>query len=189
MGVTFTTKKNCQCSYSSHTLYQSSSFPFLAPLFFFFGSPHLLCFVLCLTPHTDRASFNNVGLWIEVVRAERGTDVLIMLVGNKTDLSEKRQVSTEDGENKAREEGVLFVETSAKGGYNIKALFRRLATSLPSSTGGGAGGSGNGTGGGGGGARGPLQAESNLIDIKLKPVPPPDGGAGAAGGGGCFRCL
>ena len=38
----------------------------------------------------DRVTFNNVGLWIEAVRAERGNDVLIMLVGNKTDLANKR---------------------------------------------------------------------------------------------------
>ena len=48
-----------------------------------------------------------------------------MLVGNKTDLSvlpDKRQVSSDDGEKKAKEEGVLFMETSAKGGYNIKQV-------------------------------------------------------------------
>ena len=71
------------------------------------------------------ASFASVSRWIEDVRAERGSDVVIMLVGNKTDLAvvpEKRQVSSEDGEKKAKEEGVLFMETSAKGGYNIKQV-------------------------------------------------------------------
>jgi GTPase SAR1 family protein len=38
----------------------------------------------------DRGTFNNVGHWIEAVRAERGNDVLIMLVGHKTDLADKR---------------------------------------------------------------------------------------------------
>ena len=47
-----------------------------------------------------------------------------MLVGNKTDLSDKRQVSTEDGERKAKELNVMFIETSAKAGYNVKQLFR-----------------------------------------------------------------
>ena len=71
---------------------------------------------------TSRGSFTNVSRWIEDVRVERGSDVVIMLVGNKTDLSEKRLVSTDDGERKAREDGVLFMETSAKGGYNIKQV-------------------------------------------------------------------
>ena len=37
----------------------------------------------------------------------------------------------EEGEDKASKEGVLFIETSAKAGFNIKALFRKLASSLP----------------------------------------------------------
>lgn len=42
------------------------------------------------TPATDRASFLNTSNWIEDVRSERGPDVVIMLVGNKTDLSDRR---------------------------------------------------------------------------------------------------
>ncbi len=60
-----------------------------------------------------------------------GSDVIIILVGNKTDLSEKRQVSIEEGEDKATKDSILFIETSAKAGFNIKALFRKLASSLP----------------------------------------------------------
>ncbi len=44
-------------------------------------------------------------------------------VGNKTDLADKRQVSTEDGERKAKELNVMFIETSAKAGYNVKQVF------------------------------------------------------------------
>uniref|UniRef100_A0A7E4W0T2 Ras-related protein Rab-11A n=1 Tax=Panagrellus redivivus TaxID=6233 RepID=A0A7E4W0T2_PANRE len=54
-----------------------------------------------------------------------------MLVGNKTDLADKRQVSTEEGERKAKELNVMFIETSAKAGYNVKQLFRRIASALP----------------------------------------------------------
>ncbi|GLE08617.1 hypothetical protein PINS_up019921 [Pythium insidiosum] len=53
-----------------------------------------------------------------------------MLVGNKTDISDRRQVSIEEGADKAKEENVMFIETSAKAGFNIKALFRKLATVL-----------------------------------------------------------
>lgn len=83
------------------------------------------------------------------MRAERGNDVIIVLVGNKTDISEKRfpdsrvvipyllhyhffrQVSTEEGEKKAKEFNVMFMETSAKVGYNVKALFKKIALALP----------------------------------------------------------
>jgi GTPase SAR1 family protein len=79
----------------------------------------------------DRASFLNTSKWIEDVRNERGNDVIIVLVGNKTDANERRQVSVEEGEDKSTKEGILFIETSAKAGFNIKALFRKLATALP----------------------------------------------------------
>ncbi len=56
------------------------------------------------------------------MRTERGNDVIIMLVGNKTDLQDKRQVTTEEGEKKAKELNVMFIETSAKSGYNVKQV-------------------------------------------------------------------
>lgn len=54
-----------------------------------------------------------------------------MLVGNKTDLADKRAVSTADGEARARELKTLFIETSAKVAHNVKSLFRRVAQALP----------------------------------------------------------
>jgi len=84
----------------------------------------------------NRQSFLNTSKWLDDVRTERGEDVVIILVGNKTDLGDKyRQVSTKEGEEKAMENGILFIETSAKVGYNIKALFMKLAENLPTKTG------------------------------------------------------
>jgi len=80
---------------------------------------------------TNRSSFLNTVKWIDDVRSERGSDVIMMLVGNKTDLSDKRQVSIEEGEAKAREYDIMFIETSAKAGFNIKPLFRKVASALP----------------------------------------------------------
>uniref|UniRef100_A0A1A8GKA7 RAB6C, member RAS oncogene family n=1 Tax=Nothobranchius korthausae TaxID=1143690 RepID=A0A1A8GKA7_9TELE len=80
---------------------------------------------------TNVNSFQQTTKWIDDVRTERGTDVIIMLVGNKTDLADKRQVSIEEGERKAKELNVMFIETSAKAGYNVKQLFRRVAAALP----------------------------------------------------------
>lgn len=80
---------------------------------------------------TNRESFAQVNKWIEDVRAERGSDVIIVLVGNKTDLNDSRQVSTEEGEKKARDLTVMFMETSAKVGHNVKALFKKIAVALP----------------------------------------------------------
>ncbi|KAF3951525.1 hypothetical protein CMV_022836 [Castanea mollissima] len=78
-----------------------------------------------------RQTFLNTSKWIEEVRTERGSDVIIVRVGNKTDLVEKSQVSIGEGEAKARELNVMFIETSAKAGFNIKALFRKIAAASP----------------------------------------------------------
>lgn len=83
---------------------------------------------------TNRASFTSTFKWIEDVRAERGDDVVVILVGNKCDLPEKREVSTEEAEQKAQDYHVLFLEVSAKVGTNVKSLFRKVANALPHPT-------------------------------------------------------
>ncbi|KAM4772486.1 LOW QUALITY PROTEIN: ras-related protein Rab-6B [Rhinophrynus dorsalis] len=80
---------------------------------------------------TNLNSFHQTSKWIDDVRTERGSDVIIMLVGNKTDLADKRQITIEEGEQRAKELSVMFIETSAKTGYNVKQLFRRVASALP----------------------------------------------------------
>ncbi len=55
----------------------------------------------------------------------------MIIVGNKIDLAEKRQVSTEDGQALANELSTMFTETSAKVGINVKQLFKDLAATLP----------------------------------------------------------
>ncbi|XP_072519383.1 ras-related protein Rab-41 isoform X3 [Salminus brasiliensis] len=102
---------------------------------------------------TNLNSFQQTSKWIDDVRTERGSDVIIMLVGNKTDLADKRQVSVEAAEKKARELSVMYIETSAKAGYNVKQLFRRVAAALPGmdST--------------------PEKSKEDMIDIKLEKPP------------------
>ncbi|KAG4305614.1 hypothetical protein PORY_001170 [Pneumocystis oryctolagi] len=80
---------------------------------------------------TNRSSFINTSKWIDDVKAERGNDVIIVIVGNKTDLSNKRQVTTNEGEKMAKELKILFMETSAKTGHNVKPLFKDIAEVLP----------------------------------------------------------
>ena len=100
-------------------------------------------------------SFHNTRKWIDDVRGERGQDVIVVLVGNKTDLGDKREVPTQMGEEEARKSGAIFMETSAKVGANVKALFRRIAQALP------------GMEGEGGGAEGQSQSELRIIKPRL----------------------
>lgn len=80
---------------------------------------------------TSQKSFAQTRKWVDDVRGERGNDVIIVLVGNKTDLSEKREVTQQQGEEEAKKHNLMFIETSAKVGHNVKALFKRIAQALP----------------------------------------------------------
>lgn len=92
-----------------------------------------LCPLLTESPlvPVDAKSFQNTRKWIDDVRAERGNDVIIVLVGNKTDLNDKREVTTQQGEDEAKKNNLMFIETSAKLGHNVKTLFKRIAQALP----------------------------------------------------------
>jgi len=80
---------------------------------------------------TNRQSFLSTTKWIDDVRSERGNDVIIVLVGNKADLSDKRQVTLEEATAKSTQMNIMFMETSAKAGHNVKSLFKKIAMSLP----------------------------------------------------------
>ncbi|EOA17408.1 hypothetical protein CARUB_v10005710mg [Capsella rubella] len=122
----------------------------------------------------NRQTFLNTSKWIEDVHRERGQgDVIIVLVGNKTDLVDKRQVSISEGEDKGKEYGVMFIETSAKENFNIKALFRKIAAALP-----GVDSYSLGT------------KSEDMVDVNLRTTSnlsqgEQQGGGGGGGGGGC----
>lgn len=80
---------------------------------------------------TSQKSFQQTRKWVDDVRGERGSDVIIVLVGNKTDLNDKREVTTQQGEDEAKKHNLMFIETSAKVGHNVKPLFKRIAQALP----------------------------------------------------------
>lgn len=80
---------------------------------------------------TSRQSFISLTKWISDVRSERGAEAVIMLVGNKTDISEQRAVSIEEAESLARNSNSQHIECSAKAGINVQAMFRKLALALP----------------------------------------------------------
>ncbi|AAQ15670.1 small GTP-binding protein RAB6, putative [Trypanosoma equiperdum] len=80
---------------------------------------------------TSRSSFLSTFKWIDEVRAARGDDVIIALVGNKCDVQEKREVSADEAQKRADENRLIFVEVSAKTGTNVKSLFRKVAEAIP----------------------------------------------------------
>ncbi|TNV84572.1 hypothetical protein FGO68_gene16310 [Halteria grandinella] len=72
---------------------------------------------------TRRDTFSHLTRWLEEVRQNGNPDMVIMLIGNKCDMDSRRQVSTEEGERFAKDNGLIFLETSAKTAFNVEDAF------------------------------------------------------------------
>ena len=75
---------------------------------------------------THKSSFDDVDEWINFFKESENSDVPIIIIGNRCDLKDKREVSVEQGELKAKKYGADFIETSALSGLNIDKAFKIL---------------------------------------------------------------
>ena len=78
---------------------------------------------------TDRASFDDLKYWINEIE-QKANNCKVILLGNKWDLEDKRQVAFDEGEAFAKEYGMEFFETSAKENININKVHEVLVKSI-----------------------------------------------------------
>lgn len=64
--------------------------------------------------------------WLSEVDKSGNENVVKLLIGNKSDLEEKREVKTEEGRELAEKLGIKFIETSAKEAINVDKTFTTL---------------------------------------------------------------
>eukprot|EP01125_Pyxidicula_operculata_P022893 TRINITY_DN9663_c0_g1_i1.p1 TRINITY_DN9663_c0_g1~~TRINITY_DN9663_c0_g1_i1.p1 ORF type:complete len:214 (+),score=25.16 TRINITY_DN9663_c0_g1_i1:23-664(+) len=76
---------------------------------------------------TRRSTFNHLTTWLTDCRNLTNPNTVIMLIGNKIDMEEARDVTTEEASKFASENGLLFLETSAKTGENVEEMFVNTA--------------------------------------------------------------
>ena len=74
---------------------------------------------------TSRNSFNSVQSWIDDCTKQTPKSILLLLIGNKNDLNDKREVQYEEGEKFDKKKNMIFLETSAKTGNNIDKIFEK----------------------------------------------------------------
>ena len=77
----------------------------------------------------NKKSFENLEFWISKLKELSG-DVPFIILGNKVDKSEAREVSEDEGRKFAKKYGVEYVETSAKNDMNVNKAFESLAIKI-----------------------------------------------------------
>ena len=75
---------------------------------------------------TRKSTFENIDSWLIDLRTNADKDILILLIGNKSDLNNTREISEEEARTKAEQYNIAFLETSAKTGDNIDKAFTQL---------------------------------------------------------------
>lgn len=75
---------------------------------------------------TKRITFENVGRWLAELKEHSDEKIVVMLVGNKSDLKDEREVSIQEGADAAKKYGLSFIETSALTASNVEESFNRV---------------------------------------------------------------
>jgi len=108
---------------------------------------------------TNADSFERAKNWVKELQRQGNPNIVIALAGNKCDLSAKRAVAVPDAQAYADENGILFMETSAKSAANVNELFVAIAKKLPKTP--------------------PRPQSTKLV---IEPISDSPGGAGGPGG-------
>jgi len=80
---------------------------------------------------TNVDTFARAKVWVKELQRQASPNIVIALAGNKADLSPKRMVNTDEANSFADENGLLFMETSAKNAMNVNEIFMAIAKKLP----------------------------------------------------------
>jgi len=97
----------------------------MAPLYYRKANAAVIMYDIC-----DLKTFTAAKLWVNELKRNVEAPVLILLVGNKTDLSEQRVISNQMGQEYATSVGAIFCETSATSNQGVSEAFYLLARNL-----------------------------------------------------------
>ena len=75
---------------------------------------------------TSKRTYENIRKWLNQIKEEASSRISIILVANKIDCEEEREVTKEEGENLAKTSGLTLFEASAKDSINVNESFQDL---------------------------------------------------------------
>ncbi|KAL9259254.1 Ras-related protein [Drosera capensis] len=77
-----------------------------------------------------RQTFESIGRWLNELHTHSDMNVVTILVGNKSDLKDAREVTTAEGKSVAETQGLFFIETSALDSSNVAAAFQTVVKEI-----------------------------------------------------------
>ncbi|KAL8166700.1 hypothetical protein V2J09_008199 [Rumex salicifolius] len=97
----------------------------LAPMYYRGAAAAIIVFDI-----TSTESFGRAKKWVQELQKQGNPNMVMALAGNKADLEEKRIVSAEEARSYAEENGLFFMETSAKTALNVNDLFHEIGLNV-----------------------------------------------------------
>ncbi|MCO5580884.1 hypothetical protein L7F22_034756 [Adiantum nelumboides] len=98
----------------------------LAPMYYRGAAAAIIVFDI-----TNNDSFVRAKKWVQELQRQGNENLVMALAGNKSDLASKRKVESEEAQTYAEENGLFYLETSAKSAQNVNELFYEIARRLP----------------------------------------------------------
>ena len=125
---------SCSCSYTQSLQLWSvwdtagqEKYHSLAPMYYRGARAAVVVYDICNGP-----SFEALKSWLQRLKEFGPKGLIIMIVGNKCDLADGRQVDREQAESFAKSEDCLYLECSAREDVNVELIFQEIARLLPS---------------------------------------------------------
>jgi GTPase SAR1 family protein len=127
MGYSWTRKVNENVSFFLSNLFcLLFRYHSLAPMYYRGAQAAIVVYDI-----TNGDTFSRAKVWIKELQRQAAPNIVIALAGNKADLAAKRQVEIVDAQTYAEENGLIFMETSAKTAVNVNDIFMAIAKKLP----------------------------------------------------------
>ena len=79
---------------------------------------------------TSKKSFDNIDKWITEIKEKNNNEVKLVIIGNKIDLDNNREITFEEAKNKFKDKNILLIETSALNDTNVNEAFTSMVKIL-----------------------------------------------------------